>query len=943
MRDSARSGSLIGFDTNILLSYYQARAGGAALAGAGAGGAVLPGNTPKAPTAPWSTLSKAPEVDELMKSVLMGRKFINEDATQLDVKGASDDYRQLFTMHEGLATLEALAKRADEKGVSASELRRIQAAFERGAAEVSAYIDQTKFDKLRLTHGDAADKARMSVGVPKTVPRYVTAPLHDGAESDPVATFEGDVKFSVSVKQPNNVVGVIDFDLSEMGATPRTMSNVVKYMNDKLATTSYSTRFAVERIKGEDKTAEVNGKTVTVAKAKDQFALKIQGDSTEKLTFSAPVTAPAVYLTQTTGDPNPDGKAATDDAVLQQEFLKFETGTTDDAVRRPGDTNWVEGRVFGAQMPKGVETVRTQMTGPDGSIYMLADVNEAVDGQVIKGQGDVALMKFDSAGKLVYTRTLGATSDATGLAMSISADGKVAIAGSVTGGMAQSLTSSKTVGTGTLTTGAYANEDGDDPTKPDSFVTLFDEKGQELWTHRKGGRAEDEASAVGFGADGSVYVAGRSKGAMPTAAALGNWDGYLRTFSSDGKLKSTTQFGTAGDDKMGGLVVDGSNVVIATIEGGEAKLRRFDVSDINQPNLTTTRNLGSLGGGTLAGIAMDGGNIVLAGSTGADLNIGTTTRGASGSVDAFAMRVSADLSAGAADAVAYYGGIGDDRATAMTVAGGKVWLTGTSKAELPGMPDAVGKADGFAVELDIGTGAIGWSQRFTGKDKFATPNSISVDTSGASVLDRLGLPKGYMDYTDSPRITAATSARAGDSFQIRTRPGARPVTVIIAEDDTLETLVKKVQRATGFSVKVDISTDGDVRKLQIRPQNSRSSLEILGGKGGLDALESLGLHEGYVRSMVFEDDKSVPADGGAPIYGLKLARDLSIATKEDIKLTLDELTQATAVIRTAYRDLQAGMDPDAEKKKKMQGEAPAYLQAQIANYQSALARLTGGA
>lgn len=933
--------ALIGFDSNVLLSYYQAKSGlGAGAAATGTTG--LLGNNIKAPTAPWSSLSKAPEANELMKSVLMGRKFVNEDTTQLDVKGASEDYRQLFAMHEGLSTLEALAKRADEKNITAAELKKIQAAFERGSAEVSAYIDQTKFEKLRLTHGDAADKARMTVGVPKTTPRYVTAPLHAGGETEEVEGFQGDVKFELSIKQSNNVVGTINFDLAEMGATPRTMSNVTKYMNDKLAATSYTTRFAVERIKGEDKTTTVNGKAVVTAKAKDMFALKIQGDATEKLTFSAPVTTPAVYVTQTAGDPNPDGKATTDDAVLQQEFLKFETGSTADAVRRPGDTNWVEGRVFGGVMPKGVETVRSQMSGPDGSIYMLADVNEPVDGQTIKGAGDVALMKFDSAGKLLYTRTLGASNDATGLALNVSADGKVAIAGAITGGMATSLTTVKAAGTGSLSTGVYKNEDGEDPAISDSFVTVFDDKGQELFTHRPGARGEDEASAVGFGADGSVYVVGRSKGAMPGGAAIGNWDGYLRTISADGKLKSTSQFGTAGDDKIGGLVVDGTNVVVATVEGGEAKLRRFDVSTIAQPTLTSTRNLGSLGGGTLAGIAMDGGNIVLAGSTGADLGVGTTTRAASGSVDAFAMRISADLSASGVDAVAYYGGVGDDRATAMTVAGGKVWLTGTSKAELPGMPDAVGKADGFAVELDIGTGAVGWSQRFTGKDTFAAPTSISVDTTGASVLDRLGLPKGLMDYTDSTKITAATSARAGDSFQIRTRPGARPVSVTIDDADTLETLVKKVQRATGFSVKVDISTDGDVRKLQIRAQNSRSSLEILGGKGGLDALESLGLHEGFVRSTTMEDGKLVPADGGAPIYGLKLARDMSLASKEDIKATLDELTQATAVIRTAYRDLQSALDPNANKKK-VTGEAPAYLKNQIANYQSALARLTGGA
>lgn len=936
------SSSVVGFDTNILLSYYQARAG-ASTAGLSTSTNSATGLANKAPTAPWSSLSKEPKADELLKSVLLGRKFINEDATQLDVKGASDDYRQLFTMHKGLETLEALAKKADNDKLSLTEQKKLQEAFARGVAEVSGYIDQTKFEKLRLTHGDTADKAKMTVGVPKTTPRYVTAPLHQGLETDEVESFQGDVKFDVSVKQPNNTVGNISFDLSEMGATPRTMANVVKYMNEKMAATSYTTRFAVEKTKGEDKTTVVNGKTVTVAKGKDMFALKVQGDATEKLTFTAPTTTPAVYVTQTGGDPNPDGKTATDDAVYQQEFMKFETGTTADATRRPGETNFVEGRVFGGAMPAGVETVRSQMTGPDGSVYMLADVNDTVDGQTIKGSGDVALMKFDSAGKLVYTRTLGASADAKGMAMSMSADGKIAIAGSITGGMAESLTTTKAAGTGTLSTGVYKNDSGVNAQVADSFVTVFDAAGQELWTHREGARDEDEASGVAFGADGSVYVVGRVKGSMPGATSAGSYDGYLRTFSDAGKLKSTTQFGTAGDDKMAGIVVDGTNVVVATVEGGNATLRKFDVSNVNAPTLSATRDLGSLGGGTLAGIAMDGGDIVLAGSTGANLSVGNTTRAASGSVDAFAMKVSASLGASSVDAVAYYGGSGDDRATAMTVANGKVYLTGTTKSDLPDMPDMVGKADGFAVELDIGTGAVGWSQRFTGKDKFGTPNSISVDTTGGSVLDRLGLPKGYMDYTDSPLVTAATSARPGDQFQIRTRTGARPVTVTIEANDTLETLVKKVQRATSFQVKVDISTDGDTRKLQIRPINSRSSIEILGGKGGLDALESLGLHEGFVRTQVMNDDKKlVPSDGGAPMYGLKLARDLSIASKDDIKTTIDEITQATAVIRTAYRDLQSALNPETAKKK-VTGTAPAYLTNQIANYQAALNRLTGGA
>ena len=937
---------MISLDTNLLLGYYQAKNG----LSAAVGGTTtnVASSVKKAPTPPWSTLSAAPKADEMLKSVMMGRKFIDEYQTQLDVKGASEDYRQLFAIHQGLSTLEALAKKADEKDTTAAELKRIQAAFTRGMSEVSGYIDDTNFDKLRLTYGDVADKAKTTVGVPKTVPKYMTSPLHQGTATDAVDAFQGDMKFSVKIRLPNKVETTIDFDLAEMGSTTRSMNEVVKYINAKLSSAGFSTRFAVEKIAGAEKTTEVNGRTIKLGAEPDRFALKIQGDTTEILTFTAPATSPAVYITQTAGDPKPakttkveNGKVVTvtPDPKLTEELIKFETGTTSDAVRRPGDVNWVEGRVFNVALPEGVEKVHKTVTGPDGSLYLLADVNDTVDGQTIKGAGDVALMKFDSAGKLVYTRTLGASADATGLRLAVGPDGQIAVSGSVTGGFAAS---GVPIGNGALETVAKVlkADNGVDETKPDSFVAVFSAAGDEMWSQRMGARDDDEATSVAFGADGSLYVLGRTKGAMPGQTSSGNWDNYLRAFDAEGRLKSTTQFGTSGEDKPAGLVVDGTNVVVASIEGGEVKLRRYDMTDPKAPALSATRSLGTLGGGSIAGVLLDGGNIVIAGSSGATLAVGNTTRASSGSVDAFAARISADLSS-SNDAIAYYGGSGDDRATAMTVADGKVWLTGTSKTDLPGMDNAVGKVDGFAVGLDIGTGDIAWSQRFTASEKMTTPTSIAVDPAGASALDRLGLPTGKVAYSDSQLVTSATSARPGDTFQIRRRIGGPAVTITIEANDTLETLAKKIQRATSFGVKAEVVSDGDVRKLQIRPQNSRSSVEILGGKGGLDALEALGLHEGFVRSTVMQDEKMVPGDGGSAMYGLKMARDLSLSTKDDIKAAIDNLTMAMSVLRGAYRDLEQGMKPASETKKAT-GEVPAYLKNQLANYQAGLNRLTGG-
>lgn len=909
---------MINFDTSLLSSFYQAKATGSAQSGAAGAGSLV---KKAAPTAPWSSLSKAPKVDELVKSALSGRNFINEQAAQLDVKGASEDYRKLFALHQGLATLEQLTRQADDKKTSPGDARRIEAAFSRGLKEVSAYIDDSRFESLRLTHGEAVERARSAVGVPKARSVYVTPPLARGSASDEVEAFLGDVRFSMTATGPGKPDTTVNFDLSEMGQLPRSFDEVVKYMNGKLLAAGVYTRVAVERIPGEDRSATLNGRTVTLARAVDSFALKLQLDSTENISFAAPAYSPAVYLAQTSGDPDPDRKPATDDAVLSRELVKFETGSVSDALRRPDDASWVEGRVFASGLPDNVSAVTSMATGADGAVYMVASLRGEVEGQTIKGLGDAALMKFDSAGKLMFTRTLGAALDASGIGLAVAADGRIAVTGSVTGALVR----------GDL---------GADGAKPDSFVSVFDAQGQEVWTQRPGAAGEDEATGVAFSEDGGLLVLGRVKGGIAGQSASGGWDNYLRRYDATGRLLATTQFGGTGDDKPAGLLVSGSLVIVASAEAGIARLRSFDLAGSGL-SLSGARDLGALGGGSIAGLGLDGTDVVLAGSASGALLPGAVTRANSGGLDLFGLRVSASLGDTGRDAVAYFGGQADDRAASMTVAGGKVWVSGSTRGDISGLPTR-GTVDGVVVALDVGQGTVDYSQRFTSRDGYVAPGPLAVHMTGASILDRLGLPLGQVDYVDSQRITAATAARAGDTFQIRVRAGSSPVTITIEEKDTLETLAAKVRKAGGFSLRVDLVTDGDTRRLQIRPANDRSTVQILGGAGGRDALEALGLQEGYIRATRrTEDGATVPADGRGPIYALKMARDLRISGKGDIKTTLDELSLAMSTIRSAYRRMQGEGDPKSASAKPA-GEVPAYLRAQVANYQAGLDRLTGG-
>ncbi|HEX2560968.1 MAG TPA: hypothetical protein VHK87_12870, partial [Phenylobacterium sp.] len=617
-------------------------------------------------------------------------------------------------------------------------------------------------------------------------------------------------------------------------------------------------------------------------------------------------------------------------------LLKFQTDTA--AVTAPqqtsGEANFVDGRTFAKDLDPNVIAVRAQQVGPDGAVYMLADVGDKVAGQEIKGEQDVALLKYDSAGNLIYSRTLGAAEKASGLALAVSADGKVAIAGSVTGAMNGATEGVFISGE----TGAFAEES-------DSFVTLFDADGQEVWTQRRGARQADEASQVSFGADGAVYVAGRSRSSMTGSTGLGGWDNYVQGFKADAKGQIqhlfTQAVGSNKDDRAGGLVVDGNSLVVAGVENGRAVLRRFDLQAAGAPKLVATRDLGEIQG-EINGLALDGGQIVVAGTTrNASLSAGTVTHAHAGGADAFVARLSANLVAGAGDRLAYYGGAGDEKVTGLAAKAGQIWLSGQAGTDLPDQPK-VGTKDGFLVRIDVDTGEDVWARRFTGREGHTSPGPIAIDTTGASVLDKLGLPKGLLDMSDSPRITAATSAREGDTFYLRA-DGGRPQAVTIDNKDTLETLATKIRRALAFKAKVEITTSEGVRRLQIKPLHDRSLIEILPGKGSDNALEVLGLAEGVVRNTKVVDGKTVPADGKAPLYGLGLPSDLNLNDAEQVRHAMAEISAAMGVIRTAYKDLVAKASPKAAPSTvNPTGQVPAYLQSQIANYQSALDRLTGG-
>ena len=874
------------------------------------------------PTPPWSSTVKAPEQSALLRAALGGRDFINEGAAQLDVKGASSDYKKLFALYQGLESMNALVNRAGAKGVATLELGQLNKRFAAGMAEISKWLPAADLEGIRLVQGTSSSTSKTTAAVARDGAVSITGPIHEGSPDDLSPAFAGDVQFNITVKKGDNTSSAVAIDLADMGTKPRTLTNVLDHINARLGDAGVETRIGRELVKPEPKTMTVAGKPVTLPAGPDQFALVVRGVTTEKVSFTPVESADAVYVVQGAG------------TAGGLQMLKFQSDTGGDApppIAGVGETQWVDGRASQTALPEGVETVRASATGPDGSVWLVADLKAGPDNQPIKGQKDVALIKLDSAGRVVMTQAIGAASTASGYAISVNADGKVAVAGSVTGAL-------------------EPGKSGDVASVADSFVTVFDAEGQELWTQRRGARAADEATSVSFGPNGAVYVGGRAQSAMTGTAGVGGWDGYVQAFTSTQAYPSApvvataagvVQFGTAGTDGVNAVAVDGNNLYSAGIEDGRIVVRQFTLATDGKPTLAATRDLGEASG-EISGLAVVDGKVILSGTTrNAALNIGTVTTAHHGGKDAFVAVIDDSLTASTDDRLTYVGGAGDDSAADMKILNGKVWLTGI--ADRPEAAKATDPTKAYLTRIDATTGAVEWRRDWDGDGAQAAPLTLAVASGGASVLDRLGLPQGEIDQSQSKTLTNATSLRVGDRFYISPADGGRPKSVTIEARDTLQTLARKIEQASNMRLKVTVSSEsakaaepGDLaaalrtglQRLSIVARDGVKGAVLTAGETGRDALAGLGLSQGYIGMTV--------GDNVTKTYGLGLPTNLTLGDADAVKTAGEKVQAAMKAIRDAYR----GLSPESNKPA-VSGSAPAYLTAQLANYQAALSRLTG--
>jgi len=762
-------------------------------------------------------------------------------------------------------------------------------------------------------NGDAlsleADQPTLAVGGAFSAQRSFTSAQAATGVGDDVASLLSDQNVSITL---NTIWGARTISATLQPGDPRTLESAALRLNEALAAAGYDAGLVATNLSGGGAGLRVVTGSSNTVRGVSELNL---GGSAVASTLD-PIDAASIA-----DDPIGALRVA-DRASRGASVTQTLSATSPYSAPSANSSAWFPGRAFDVNVGGGakVATARAVATAADGSVYVLADLSDGSTTSDIKGARDIALLKYDSAGKLAFSEILGASQSASGFALAVSADGKVAVAGSVEGNLS-----------GTTAKGGT-----------DSFVAMFDSSGKELWTARRGATGNDSARAIAFAPDGSVIISGETESALSGQVSAGGTDGYVRGYSASGLELFTRHFGTSGADAATALVVrdngvGGIDIFTGGVEDNRGVVRSFSYASGSGLAVGQTRDIGYFYKGAINALAIDGSSLYVGGEIGADrLTLTNTARGAVAGQEGFIARINTDLSSTSLDRATYLGSAQDDAVKALAIVNGDVYAAGVTGGAISGSGAAKSPMS-FLTRLGD-DGDTEWMRTFTSSGGAIALTGLAVDTGGASALDILGLPRGTVATNDSGYLVNRSALRPGDEFRIGAE-GRRLNTISIGEKDTLATLVATINRAIGSSGRAAIVKEDGIERIKITPRTGQA-IRLDSGAATKDALPALGLSQGIIAET--NAGRGALKTYGLGLVGLKLDSPAAIASAKS------ELSAAISIVRVAYDAL---LNPNAkpltadeqalQARRQNMGAAPEYYSAQLANYQAALSRLGG--
>ena len=918
----------VGLDSSVLLSFYQAKLSSSvststAQAAASSGGASSTTTTSKSATAndspPWEAAQPAQTTEDA--KVLSTTNFLDTSNVPLTTTGAADskteqDNQKLFSLYTAVNTLAYIAKMGQRDGVTSGQLAGLNTRFQAGLQQVENYISNTTFNNFTLQAATPAASVTSTVVVPFGSFDYQTKTLVNNANlGNALPGLSASDSFTIAVKKGSTTTNV-DIDLSQVqGAL--TLDNVVSYVNQQLSAGGFSTRF---------QKVLTSGSVLDPTNA--TYGLQVSPGGSETVSLSSAGATPSLYLAGSSGQATSSstttttgGTSTTTSTTADQQGRLIKLSDLDST---PTSTISVN-----AAPTTGTTTAASTIVDSSGNVYVLGNATGDFGNQVNQGQQDAYLTKYDSAGNVLWTRMLGSAGTANGTGLALNPAGGVVVTGSTTAD---------------LSTTAVANGN------TDTFVAKYDANGNQTWVKQLQTLNQNQAAAVSVDSSGNVYIGGQVTGVIGKGQTkVGGSDAYVAKLDSKGNLVYEQQFGTTANDTVAATATasDGS-LYVASVQNGHAIVSKYANGDATQAPVWQ-QDLGDLqNGGAIGGLTVSGNQVYVSGTTqNANLTAGgaaTVANAASGGSDAFVFNLTDQGTTAAANFVSYVGTGAQDKGGAVTVGGdGTIYLTGSTTGTFAGQTRNIDNvSNSFAASISA-TGAVNWTKQYGGLDGISSGAGIAVDTSGSSVLDALGLPKGTINPNQSVDLTAQTTLRAGDSFQIQIQGvAARTATITIDNGETLQSLATKIniQLQTYGTASVNYTAGAEGLKIVANPGQT---ISLVSGPSQFDALSRLGIAAGTLTAPAAKGSSnttSTASSSTTQAFGLGLGTSFDLTTQTGVDLARSQLLGVLSKIQSAYQTTNAPAAASTTPGN-TSGTASAYQTAQLSNYTLALSMLSG--
>lgn len=917
--------NLISFDVSILGTQYNARNGigtsiyntSSALASSGRGPAVV---TPWDETDDTSLLSR-------YNKIRNKTSFINENTSAVKEAGFDKDDKALFTLYAALNDLRTISEYAKDNKTSSSLIAGLSVQFQNGLSQVDQYIRGAELDKLVLLAGEKKSYVTSAAALGRD-DRNITGQAVSVSKTSVLSGLNGDETFTLSLSDGFAEADNLEINLAEISGDI-TLTSIKDLINSKILSLT-----------------ELNGNGETVSKYKSRIAIeeigdgkygfKFNVDGIEKISLNAASSTPSLIITSSNVSSDFGAvKTGTlteyanlDGSGLAKSYSHEIAGIDENGFVIPADPSEKDSEASNSTTVKYETTPTAVKVDSQGNSYVVGTTKGDIGGQINGAQtSDVFLSKFDSVGNLLWSRLVGASDEAEGFDLAIDNDDNVIIAGKTNEELIASDVFSGT----------------------DSFITKYSAKGEELWTQQLDTISTDQANSLITDANGDIYFTGQVSGRFDiTTTDQGGSDAILvKLGGSSGTVLETTQFGTSANDYGRKIAIaEDGNLLVLSEENGNAVIRKLDKNNLE--STLASYDLGNLSGGKVTGISVVGSDIFISGSTlNGGLSGGTVTSSYNGGKDGFVTKLTDNGSSISADWTSYLGTSSSDELAGIDVYNGSVFVAGTTGGTLSG-GTRTGLTDGIAVKLNAATGTVDWQQQLAGTGGYNQVTGIAVAQNGSSVLDKLGLPSGTIDNTETRNLATQTSLRAGDHFYF-TVNGGRKIKVDIREGDTFDRLVTRINALSTRNLKASITFGENGPALKLEARNG-ATIDFISGADGRDALSKLGLEERSIISseVLFNlDNKEYGPDNLGGIFALGLNNAFSFSTRKEAEYIFNQLDNAIKVIQSAHRSLT--YDPIKaqvlEAAKNNYGPAPAFLQDRLARYKDGLQRVlavTGG-